>query len=145
MQRREYAQLTAQRLSTQQHSKTARQPHSNKPQHLRGALASTTSAAAAPVSRRSSAYSYESYLASSLAICALEAAKDNDMEDIIAAVAEGSAVDDDQVALALALATMDQIEDDEDSIMAAVDYRFVKFYSSRGGHFATKLQNCAGV
>ena len=33
--------------------------------------------------------------------------------------------------LALALATMDQIEDDEEGIVAAVDYRFVKFYSSR--------------
>ena len=41
--------------------------------------------------------SYESYLASSLAICALEAAKDSDMEDLIAAVAEGGVVDDDQV------------------------------------------------
>ena len=41
--------------------------------------------------------SYESYLASSLAICALEATKDSDMEDLIAAVAEGGAVDDDQV------------------------------------------------
>ena len=29
--------------------------------------------------------------------------------------------------LALALTTMDQIEDDEDGIVAAVDYRFVKF------------------
>ena len=78
--------------------------------------------------------SYESYLASSLAICALEAAKDSDMEDLIAAVAERGAVDDDQVpnaVLALALATMDQIEDDEEGIVAAVDYRFVKFYSSR--------------
>ena len=63
--------------------------------------------------------SYESYLASSLAICALEAAKDSDMEDLIAAVAEGGAVDDDQVpnaVLALALATMNQIEDDEEGI-----------------------------
>ena len=33
--------------------------------------------------------------------------------------------------LALALATMDQIEDNEEGIVAAVDYRFVKFYSSR--------------
>jgi len=43
-------------------------------------------------------------------------------------------VDDDQVpnaVLALALATMDQIEDDEEGMVAAVDYRFVKFYSSR--------------
>ena len=67
--------------------------------------------------------SYESYLASSLAIC-----------DLIAAVAEGGAVDDDQVpnaVLALALATMDQIEDDEEGIVVAVDCRFVKFYSSR--------------
>ena len=41
---------------------------------------------------------------------------------------------DDQVphaVLALALATMDQIEDDEEGMVAAVDYRFVKFYSSR--------------
>ena len=56
------------------------------------------------------------------------------MKDLIAAVAEGGAVDDDQVpntVLALALATMDQIEDDEEGIVAAVDYRFVKFYSSR--------------
>ena len=128
MERRDYAQLTAQRLSTQY---TATQPHSNKPQHLRGALASTTSAAAAPVSRESSTYSYESYLASSMAICALEAVKDSDTEDLIADVAEGGAVDDDQVALALALSTMDQIEDDEEGIVAAVDYRFVKFYSSR--------------
>ena len=79
--------------------------------------------------------SYKSYLASSLAIFALEAAKDSDMEDLIAAVAEGGAVDDDQVpnaVLALALATMDQIKDDEEGIVAgAVDYRFVKFYSSR--------------
>ena len=66
--------------------------------------------------------SYESYLASSLAIY-----------DLIAAVAEVGAVDDDQVpnaVLALALATMDQIEDDEEGIVAAVDCRFVKFYSS---------------
>ena len=108
--------------------------HSNKPQYLRGALASTTSAAATPVSRGSLAYSFESYLASSLAICALEAAKDSDMEDLIAAVAEGGAVDDDLVpnaALALALAAMDQIEDDEEGIVAGVDYRFVKFHSSR--------------
>ena len=76
--------------------------------------------------------SYESYLASSLAICALEAAKDSDMEDLIAAVAEGCAVDDDLVpntALALALAAMDQVEDDEDGIVAALNYRFAKFYS----------------
>ena len=56
------------------------------------------------------------------------------MEDLIAAVAEGCAVDDDQVpkaVLALALATMDQIKDDEEGIVASVDYRFVKFYSSR--------------
>ena len=56
------------------------------------------------------------------------------MEDLIAAVAEGGAVDDDQVpnaVLALALATMDQVEDDEEGIVAAVDYRFVKFYSNR--------------
>ena len=56
------------------------------------------------------------------------------MEDLIAAVAESGAVDDDEVpnaVLALALATMDQIEDDEEGIVAAVDYRFVKFYSSR--------------
>ena len=33
--------------------------HSNKPQHLRGALTATTSAAVAPVSRGSSAYSFE--------------------------------------------------------------------------------------
>ena len=33
--------------------------------------------------------------------------------------------------LALALANMDQIEDDEEGIVAAVDYRSVKFYSSR--------------
>ena len=49
-------------------------------------------------------------------------------------MAEGGAVDDDQVPnalLALALATMDQIEDDEEGIVAAVDCRFVKFYSSR--------------
>ena len=78
--------------------------------------------------------SYESYLASSLTICALEAAKDSDMEDFIAAVAEGGAVDDNLVpnaALALALAPMDQIEHDEDGIVAAVDYRFAKVYSSR--------------
>ena len=52
MERRDYAQITAQRLSTQQLST---QQHSIKPQHLRGALASTTSAAAAPVFRGSSA------------------------------------------------------------------------------------------
>ena len=60
--------------------------------------------------------------------------KDSDTKDLIAAVAEGGAVDNDlvpNVALALALATMDQIEDDEDGIVSAVDYRFVKFYSSR--------------
>ena len=69
------------------------QQHSNKPQHPRGALVATTSTPAASVSRESSAYSFESYLAiSSLAICALEAAKDSDMEDLIAAVvAEGGA------------------------------------------------------
>ena len=56
------------------------------------------------------------------------------MEDLIAAVAEGCAVDDDRVphaVSALALATMDQIEDDEEGMVAAVDYRFVKFHSSR--------------
>ena len=56
------------------------------------------------------------------------------MEDLIVAVAEGGAVDDNLVpnaALALALATMDQIEHDEDGIVAAVDYRFVKFYRSK--------------
>ena len=49
-------------------------------------------------------------------------------------MAEGGAVDDDRVpnaVLALALATMDQIEDNEEGIVAAVDHRFVKFYSSR--------------
>jgi len=47
MKRRDCAQITAQQLSKQQYS--------NKPQRLRGALASTTSAAAAPVFRGSSA------------------------------------------------------------------------------------------
>ena len=71
--------------------------------------------------------SYESYLASSLAICALEAA-------------EGGTADNDLVpnaVLALALATMDQIEDNEEGIVAALGYRFVKFYSSR---FSVRLR-----
>ena len=56
------------------------------------------------------------------------------MEDLIVAVAEGGAVDDDLVpnaALHLALAAMNQVEDDEYGMVAAVDYRFVKFYNSR--------------
>ena len=60
----------------------------------------------------------------------MEAAKDSDIEDLIAAVAEGGSVDDDHVpnaVVALALVTMDQIEDDEEGIVAAVDDRFVKF------------------
>ena len=112
MERRDYAQITAPQLSTQQYS--------NKPQHLRCALASTTTAAAAPVFRGSSAKQLRVVSRQySLAICALE--------DLIAAVAEGCAVDDQvpHAVLALALATMDQIEDDEEGIVAAVDYRFV--------------------
>ena len=67
------------------------------------------------------------------------------MEDLIAAVAEGCAVDDDLVpnaALALALAAMDQVEDDEDGIVAAVDYRFVKFYSSDVKFYSSSFSVC---
>ena len=126
MERRDYAQITAQRTAD---SNTATNHSISEVRWLPPLLLLLLLFFAG-----AQLNSYESYLASSLAICALEAAKDSDMEDLIAAVAEGGAVDDDQVpnaVLALALATMDQIEDDEEGIVAAVDYRFVNFYSSR--------------
>ena len=138
MVRRDYAQITAQQLSTQQLST---QQHSNTatnhsifamrwlPPLLLLLLLLLLFFVGAQLN------SYESYLAISLVISALEAAKDSDIEDLIAAVAEGGAVDNnDQVpnaVLALALTTVDQIEDDEEGIVAAVDYRSMKFYSSR--------------
>ena len=105
--RRDYAQITRQQLSPQQLS--------NKPQHLRGALGGTTSASASPWRLESSAYSFESYLDGSLAICALEAGKKQNMGDLVASVAEGGAADSHllpSAAFALALAAMDQIEDE---------------------------------
>ena len=92
MERRDYAQITTQQLSTQHLSI----------QQLSTQQQTTASPRCVGFHQLNS---YESYLASSLAIY-----------DLIAAVAEVGAVDDDQVpnaVLALALATMDQIEDDE--------------------------------